>query len=91
MAMSNQLRTLATGKKISSYVLETNDSHPLATGQKSPATYWKQRIVTLKVSLNVMTMIKPPVQVNNHHAGMINILGILNNIAQTGSVSALAG
>jgi len=38
-----------------------------------------------------MKTIKIPVQVNNHHAGMINILDILNNILHTGSVSALGG
>jgi len=69
----------------------SNQLSALATGQKSPAMYWKQMIVTLRVGLNVMTMIKIPGQVNNHHAGMINILGILNNISQTGSVSVLVG
>ena len=47
--------------------------------------------VSLKVSLNVMTMIKIPVPVNNHHADMINIFGILNNISQKGSVPDLGG
>jgi len=45
---------------------------------------------SLRVSLNVMTMITIPVQVNNHHAGKINIFGILN-ISQTGPLSALGG
>jgi len=69
----------------------SNQLRALTTGQKSPATYWKQTIVTLRVCLNVMKTIKIPVQVNNHHAGMINILDILNNILHTGSVSALGG
>lgn len=69
----------------------SNQLRALTTGQKSPATYWKQMIVSLRVSLNAMTMITIPVQVNKHHAGMINIFGILNNISQTGPVSAMGG
>jgi hypothetical protein len=69
----------------------SNQLCALATGQKSPTMYWQKMIVSLRVSLNVMTMITIPAQVNYHHAGMINIFSILNNISQTGRVSAFGG